>query len=142
MRVDVASHESVVAGRKDNLDQTVVVFSIGTAPYFNRKALATAVVSWRALKFKPSSAVVIHVGGYDDDPRELWQIPEVCAFVRRFCEKTKAHEDPALDPMSRNLLLLCGADPGIEPEVIMISPDESADATMDFFKSRMANHGD
>jgi hypothetical protein len=132
------THESVVSGQCDeDLARTVMVFSIGAAPYFNRKALATAVLSWRALKIRPSTAIVIHVGGYDDDPRELWQIPEVCSFICRFCEKTKAHEHPAMDPMSRNLLLLCGADPDLHVGAIMIPAEESNRQTQEFFKSRI-----
>jgi len=131
------THESVVAGQREDLTRTVMVFSIGTAPCFNRKALAIAVLSWRALKIKPSTAIVIHLGGYDEDPRELWQIPEAKDFICRFCEKTQAHKHPALDPMSRNLLLLCGADPDLHVEATMISVKQSMRQTEEFFKSRI-----
>jgi hypothetical protein len=131
------THEGVVSGQCEDLTRTVMVFSIGTAPYFNRKALAIAVLSWRALKIKPSTAIVIHVGGYDEDPRELWQIPEARDFICRFCEKTQAHKHPALDPMSRNLLLLCGAEPDLQFGAIMIPAEESNRHTQEFFKSRI-----
>jgi hypothetical protein len=131
------THEGVVSGQREDLDRTVMVFSIGTAPYFNRKALATAVLSWRALKIKPSTAIVIHLGGYDEDPRELWQIPEARDFIFRFCEKTQAHKHPALDPMSRNLLLLCGAEPDLHVGAIMIPAEESRRQTQEFFESRI-----
>jgi hypothetical protein len=131
------THEGIVSGQREDLTRTVMMFSIGTAPYFNRKALATAVLSWRALKIKPSTAIVIHLGGYDEDPRELWQIPEARDFICRFCEKTQAHKHPALDPMSRNLLLLCGAEPDLNVGAIMIPAEESIRQTQEFFKSRI-----
>jgi hypothetical protein len=132
------THESVVSGQcNEDLARTVMVFSIGAAPYLNRKALAFAVLSWRALKIKPSTAIVLHLGGYDQDPRELWQIPEARDFIRRFGEKTEAHKHPALDPNSRNLLLLCGVEPDLHVEAIMIPAEQSTSQTMEFFKSRI-----
>ena len=137
-KVEFLDHESIVAGndRREHLEKTMVVFSLGGPPW-NRKALATAVLSWRGLKIMPSTAVVFHVGGYDEDPRELWEIPEVCDFMRRFCHKTKAHESDALDPPSRALLLACGADPTQTVRVTMISREESLEQSNDFFKSRL-----
>ncbi|MGY3615720.1 hypothetical protein [Bradyrhizobium sp. USDA 10063] len=135
--IKYATHEGIVSGQLEDLTRTMVAFSIGTAPYFNRKALATAVLSWRALKIKPSTAIVLHLGGYDDDPRELWEIPQARDFIRRFAEKTKAHEHPALDPQSRTLLLACGADPDRIVGVIPISAEESLRRSGEFFKTRI-----
>lgn len=133
---EYATHEDIVAGNKPNLSRTMLAFSLGGPP-FNRMALATAVMSWRALKIEPTTAIVIHVGGYDDDPRELWQIPEVMNFVRKFCEKTRAHEHPAMDPQSRAVLLACGADPTKHVHVDMISKEESLRRSGEFFKERL-----
>lgn len=137
MRIDFATHENIVAGERHDLGHTMLTFSIGTRPYFNRKALATAVVSWRALDIKPSTVIVLHLGGYDDDPRELWQIPEARDFIRRFAEKTKAHEHPAVDPISRNLLLACGADPDLKVSVDMITVDDALRQMGEFFSEVM-----
>jgi hypothetical protein len=131
------THESVVSGQREDLTRTVMMFSIGAAPYFNRKALAIAVLSWRALKIQPSTAIVLHFGGYDEDPRELWQIPEARDFIRRFCEKTQAHKHPALEPNSRNLLLLCGVEPDLHVEARMIPVEEMMRQTQEFFASRI-----
>jgi hypothetical protein len=30
----------------------------------------------------PRVPIALSIGGYDDDPRELWQVPEVCRFVQ------------------------------------------------------------
>jgi hypothetical protein len=120
----------------------MMMFTIGARSEFTRRAMATAVMSWRALVFRPSTAVVMHISGYDDDPRELWQIPEVCDFVRRFCEKTRAHEHPAIEPMSRSLLLACGADPDRHFNVTMITRDEALERTGEFFKSKIKSESD
>jgi hypothetical protein len=95
------------------LDHTMMVFSIGHKDDLGRKALAAAVLSWRALDVKPSTMIVLHFGGYDDDPRELWTIPEVRHFIQKFCAKTKAHQHPNVEPTSRALLMACGADPTV-----------------------------
>lgn len=139
MRFDLATHEHIVAGERHDLQRTLMTFSLGTGPHFNRKDLAVAVMSWRALVFMPSTAVMIHVGGYDQDPRELWQIPEAREFIRKFCEKTKAHENPAIDPMSRALLLACGADPNRYVDIKMISREEALRQSQAFFKSRIGD---
>jgi hypothetical protein len=137
-KVEYLSHEGIVEGdaRRNDLEKTMVVFSLGGPP-FNRKALAIAVLSWRGLNITPTTAVVFHVAGYDDDPRELWQIEEVCDFLRRFCHKTDAHKSDALDPASRSLLLACGADPTVNVRVIPISAEQSLNESSDFFKSRL-----
>jgi len=136
-RVDYATHESIVAGELQNLDRTLLAFSIGARPYLGKRALSTAIMSWRALKITPSTAVVIHLGGFDDDPRELWDIPEARDFIGRFAEKTQAHKHPAIDPMSRNLLLLCGADPELHARADMITKEQALEQTNEFFKSRI-----
>ena len=110
-KVEFVLHDALVSGEKFDLEQTVMVFTICERGRLDRKTLATAVIAWRNLQIQKNTAVMIHVGGYDEDPRELWQIPEVCTFVQKFCAKTKAHEHPALEPMSKGVLLACGADP-------------------------------
>ncbi|MEY9493702.1 hypothetical protein [Bradyrhizobium elkanii] len=136
-KIDYATHESIISGNRHDLQRTLLAFSLGAAPHLNRRALSAAVLSWRALKIRASTAIVIHVGGYDADPRELWEIPEVCDFVRRFCEKTDAHKHPAVEPQSRNLLLLCGADPDFQPRLAQISRQESLARSQTFFKQRI-----
>lgn len=129
--------EDIVAGKPQDLTKTMMVFSICSKAEMNAHALAMAIMSWRALKFTPSTAVTMHIGGYDDDPRELWEIPEVRDFVTEFCAKTGAHNHPAVEPISRNWLLACGADPDLIVRVDMISNEDAFDQSHEFFKSRM-----
>jgi hypothetical protein len=55
--------------------------------------------------------IYIKVGGYDSDPRELWEIPEVCRFMVRWARETKALDDPRLLPGARALLQAFGCEP-------------------------------
>jgi len=111
--VQFNTHERVVAGDNDNLEGTVLLFQLGNRDDLTDKALATAVMSWRRLPIQPSTQILLSIGGYDNDPRELWDIYEVRRYVQRFCEKTKAHRHPQVERESRNWLLLCGADPSV-----------------------------
>jgi hypothetical protein len=136
-RIRYQLHEDIVSGKPQDLKKTMTVFSIGTGPQFSRRALSMAVMAWRALKIEPSTAVTMHIGGYDDDPRELWQIPEVRMFVQRFCAKTGAHKHPAVEPISRNWMLACGADPKVTVSVDMISLKDALDQSHEFFVKRL-----
>jgi hypothetical protein len=136
-KIEYGLHDDIAAGKPVDLERTVMVFSIGTAPHFSFKAIAAAAASWQALKIKPSTAIVTHFGGFDEDPRELWEIPEVRRFVQRFCAKTDAHKHPALEPTSRAWMLACDVEPGLKVHVDMITEEKSLDQSMDFFRSRL-----
>jgi hypothetical protein len=41
------------------------------------KELARAVMAWRRLKLDRAAFVTFQILGYDDDPREIWEIEEV-----------------------------------------------------------------
>jgi hypothetical protein len=63
----------------------------------------------------PQSPVMIEFAGYDDDPRELWQFPEVCRYLKwwsRFAgigDWQAAAAVPWLDPSwGIGLLVACG----------------------------------
>jgi hypothetical protein len=129
--------EDVVSGKPHDLKKTMMVFSVCSRTEMNAHALAMAIMAWRALKIMPSTAVTMHVGGYDDDPRELWEIPEVVDFVGEFCRRTGAHNHPAVEPISRNWLMACGADPNTKVTVDMISHEEALDQSFEFYKSRL-----
>ncbi len=49
-------------------------------------ATDTAAQFREAAALHPGARLVLHLDGYDDDPRELWHIPEAGAFVRRWAE--------------------------------------------------------
>ena len=42
---------------------------------------------WRKATARyPKALYNLMIHGYDDDPRELWEFPEVCAYVRKWAE--------------------------------------------------------
>jgi hypothetical protein len=57
----------VVLGHRDNLDANHA-----------RKGAGSLL---KARENFPGATIVVSVGGYDDDKRELWEIPEVCGYV-------------------------------------------------------------
>jgi hypothetical protein len=141
MPVEFKTLENLLDGDKPDLRRTVLGFMLATKGEMNRKAMATAVLAWRALKIESTTAITLVIGGYDDDPRELWEIPEVCTYVRKFCTKTNAHEHPQVEPQSRNWLLLCGADPERSVSLWPISRKEALDRSAAFF-DQVINRGD
>lgn len=136
-KIEYQLFEDIVSGQPHDLTKTMMVFSLCSRTEMHPHALEMAVTAWNRLKFKPTTAVTFHVGGYDDDPRELWEIPEVCVFVIEFCARTGAHNHPAVEPISRNWMLACGGDPDIKATVDMISEQDALEQSNDFFKSRI-----
>lgn len=59
-----------------------LVVEIGTAGDLTDKALQEAVQLIENLS--PMTAISICVGGYDHDPRELWNIPEALEHILKF----------------------------------------------------------
>jgi hypothetical protein len=60
---------------------------------------------------KVAKRVNVTVSGYDNDPRELWEIPEVTDFLRQFTIEAKlaGANFSTLDDISKALLLhACG----------------------------------
>lgn len=51
--------------------------------------------------------VSLLIDGYDDDPRELWEIPEVVAYMRRVYLGLEIGVISRLDEMSRIICAVC-----------------------------------
>src|SRR5215475_9518434 len=46
-----------------------------------------AAAMWKDLQHKaPKAFFKICIGGYDDDPRQIWEIPEAAAYVRTWAQ--------------------------------------------------------
>ena len=46
-----------------------------------------AAAAWRTITAENSKAkLMLHIGGFDDDPRELWEFPEVCAYAPQWAK--------------------------------------------------------
>jgi hypothetical protein len=69
--------------------------------------------AWReAVQRNPGAKFTISIDGFDDDPRELWQIPEAANYVRQWAAAADIDDAVTaqrfLEPRSFALLGLCG----------------------------------
>ena len=65
----------------------VVCVEIGSRGHLSRADAKRGVVTWKkAQRSQPGARFTFAIAGYDDDPRALWEIPEVAAYVRRWAE--------------------------------------------------------
>jgi hypothetical protein len=85
--------------------QTVVAFEIGSRDALTPDKAQRAAQKWRDVVAKhPRACFVLMIPGYDDDPRELWEFPEVTAYVRHFAEAAGiryVNDVPGSDPEVR-----------------------------------------
>lgn len=69
-------------------DLGAMSFVIGMRGELTKQAAAQAARVWRQTRARhPDVPFTVSIAGYDDDPRELWQFPDVCRFVRRFARE-------------------------------------------------------
>lgn len=72
----------------------------------------------------PQAMIILTIGGYDEDPRELWQIPETREYIRNFCKLSGLHDwrgelFQALDETTKALIITCkGVD---EPHPFVVA---------------------
>jgi hypothetical protein len=94
-RTVMAQHE---ATRRRDLDMN------GKDPAADEAYFRSALSAWNACRHKPLHAdamIFVTIGGYDDDPRDLWEIPEVIAFMGRFVHDSGILRDQCLSPTTR-----------------------------------------
>jgi hypothetical protein len=66
-------------------DHNMVVFTIGVRGNLHRSAAKSAAKAWKqAIEKSPKAVFMPVIAGYDEDPRELWDFPEVRDYVRRW----------------------------------------------------------
>ena len=69
-------------------------------------AIAAAGIS-NAAKNYPTPKIMLSIGGYDQDPRDLWEIPEVRAYVRGFVLALDGRVFARLEYVTRVMLAAC-----------------------------------
>jgi hypothetical protein len=66
-------------------DHAVVHLIIGSRGRLTRDAAKDAANVWHQITTKyPKACFCIELAGYDDDPRELWELADVARYVRRW----------------------------------------------------------
>jgi hypothetical protein len=77
-----------------------------TDPKADETYFQSAVSVWHRMRHQHDfdALIFVTVGGYDDDPRSLWEIPEVVAFVGRWIEATGCLREKRLLPLTRAVL--------------------------------------
>jgi hypothetical protein len=79
----------VEAAREGEIEETEVIDTIqqliGVRGELTRRAAKAAARAWKDwLQRAPYAQVYLTIGGYDDDPRDLWEFDEVRTFVQQF----------------------------------------------------------
>lgn len=113
----------------DKNDPALVVVQIGDKKHLDDRTLremqgAPAMV----LQRYPQALVMLNIDGYDDDPRSLWDIPEVAAYIRRYAAASGLRDWTGrlfamLDETSKGLLIECNAIDKPHPFKTNIVPD-------------------
>ena len=64
---------------------TLINLTIGTRDELTKRESAAAACAFKEIRRRhPQAPIALIILGYDQDPRELWEFPEVCRYVRRF----------------------------------------------------------
>jgi hypothetical protein len=93
-----------------------ITFPIGRRHDLSKSAAETAARQWQELRQRyPKAQIILHIPGYGQDPREIWEFPDATRYVRWWAGFTgirrfeqAAYELP-LHHMSVVFLGLCGA---------------------------------
>ena len=92
-----------------------IFMEIGTKEKLDPQSRAVAVTAFKLARFAyPKAKLYIAVGGYGDDPRELYDIPEVREYIRLWAidaglsDWRDAIAIPWVDATPLGLLQLCG----------------------------------
>ena len=95
-------------------DPIFVCQVIGTRGKLTRHEAKSAARLWKeTLEVAPNAQFIFSIGGYDDDPRELWEFEEVKKFVQQFARfagiKDVVDYQDRLHPTAAGFLIACGA---------------------------------
>jgi hypothetical protein len=88
----------------------VALIEIGHRKHLGDPLLfAESVKAWKSVQSQPGLRhVVFAVGGYDQDPRDLWDIPEVAEYVFHWMMSADIQpNDQRVHPDSLGLLQAC-----------------------------------
>jgi hypothetical protein len=95
---------------------------IGTRGALTRQAAKAAARAWKdMLQRAPKAYVMLHIAGYDDDPRAVWEFDEVRKFVQQFARFAGINDvmdySERLSELSMAFLAACGVPCSTEVRV-------------------------
>jgi len=67
----------------DEYDAILMVIG-GKSDLSAKRAIESAEQVKVIAEYYPDASLSLHLDGFDDDPRELWDIPEAARFIRQF----------------------------------------------------------
>jgi len=111
----------------DNFD--VLVLTIGDTDHMGDENINESVLAYKIVLFSSPAVKEVHIvlGGYDDDEREIWEIPVAKAYVRRWAHFAGIHTYQQavaghLHKWSIGLLAKCGALDDVDPGIVVRGP--------------------
>jgi hypothetical protein len=95
-------------------DRVAAIFlCVGERGHLTEERAAAAAEQWRSVLARNIECLWLHVAGYDDDPRELFEIDEVCAYLKLFVQHADLTVAQAVklipDSQGCAFLAACGA---------------------------------
>lgn len=89
-----------------------ISFEVGARDDLSRAAAERTGKQWRELVVHyPKAHFVPHILGYDDDPRALWDFPEVCEYMRAWAKAAgirRIDDMPSVDTSTIVFFAACG----------------------------------
>lgn len=99
---------------KPDADVAAMLVQVGERGQLDTKhASEAARAILKARETFPSAQIVLVVNGYDEDKRELWEVPEVCSYMLELFDTVFADwpegglHDLNLEPNSMTMVLVC-----------------------------------
>jgi hypothetical protein len=109
--VSYSDADELLSEQPDSI--VVQMLPLGAMGDLTEQRAREAASEWEKAMERNLSMLVLTIDGYDDDPRELWMIPEVCAHVCLFARIANITVEQATklipDACGAGLLAACGA---------------------------------
>lgn len=116
----------IVENNPDGGEDKVILFTIGMRGELTRGAARHAADAWRSMLVEyPTANVCPQIAGFDDDSRELWEIPEARDYIcdwARFADldHSAAVVTSPLDQHALAFLAKCGAIADVDPNDVTV----------------------
>jgi hypothetical protein len=124
-----AVREGLMTTMPDDGERTMVNLVIGERGALTRRAARNAARAYqRSAARYPKAMMYVSIAGYDNDPRELWDIPEARDYFCRWAKFAGVDNSAAVagSPLMKEAtaaLAKCGALNDVDPDEVHVSAD-------------------